>query len=146
MEYAHARGIVHRDVKSENVLFDDADRPLLADFGIALRRGFGPRVTTAGMAVGSTAYMPPEQARGEQVDGRADLYSMGVVAWEILTGALPYNAADALSMALQHAQDAIPRLPPELRHWQKFFDKALQKSPAARYQNCLLYTSPSPRD
>lgn len=135
LEYAHARGIVHRDVKSENVLFDDADRPLLADFGIALRRGFGPRVTTAGMAVGSTAYMPPEQARGEQVDGRADLYSMGVVAWEMLTGALPYNAADALSMALQHAQDPIPRLPPELRHWQKFFDKALQKSPAARYQN-----------
>lgn len=135
LEYAHARGVVHRDVKAENVLFDEAERPLLADFGIALRRGFGPRVTTAGLAVGSTAYMPPEQARGEQVDGRADLYSIGVLAWEMLTGSLPYNAADALSMALQHAQDPIPRLPPELRHWQKFLDKAIAKHPGARYQN-----------
>lgn len=135
LEYAHARGIVHRDVKAENVLFDEAGRPLLADFGIALRRGYGTRVTTAGLAVGSTAYMPPEQARGENVDGRADLYSVGVLGWEMLTGRLPYNAGDALSMAIQHTQDPIPRLPPELRHWQRFFDRALAKSPAARFHN-----------
>ena len=133
LEYAHARGVVHRDVKAENVLFDDAERPLLADFGIALRRGYGTRVTTAGLAVGSTAYMPPEQARGHNVDGRADLYSVGVLGWEMLTGKLPYNAGDALSMALQHAQEPIPRLPPELRHWQKFFDRALAKTPEARF-------------
>lgn len=133
LEYAHSRGVVHRDVKAENVLFDDADRPLLADFGIALRRGYGTRVTTAGLAVGSTAYMPPEQARGHNVDGRADLYSVGVLGWEMLTGKLPYNAGDALSMALQHAQEPIPRLPPELRHWQKFFDRALAKTPEARF-------------
>ena len=133
LEYAHARGVVHRDVKAENVLFDEGDRPLLADFGIALRRGYGTRVTTAGLAVGSTAYMPPEQARGHNVDGRADLYSVGVLGWELLTGALPYNAGDALSMALQHAQEPIPRLPPEYRHWQKFFDKALAKTPEARF-------------
>lgn len=133
LEYAHSRGVVHRDVKAENVLFDDAERPLLADFGIALRRGYGTRVTTAGLAVGSTAYMPPEQARGHNVDGRADLYSVGVLGWEMLTGRLPYNAGDALSMALQHAQEPIPRLPPELRQWQKFFDKALSKSPDTRF-------------
>jgi serine/threonine-protein kinase PpkA len=133
LEYAHARGVVHRDVKAENVLFDEGERPLLADFGIALRRGYGTRVTTAGLAVGSTAYMPPEQARGHNVDGRADLYSVGVLGWELLTGALPYNAGDALSMALQHAQEPIPRLPPEYRHWQKFFDKALAKTPEARF-------------
>ncbi len=133
LEYAHGRGVVHRDVKAENVLFDDAERPLLADFGIALRRGYGTRVTTAGLAVGSTAYMPPEQARGHNVDGRADLYSVGVLGWEMLTGKLPYNAGDALSMALQHAQEPIPKLPPEHRHWQKFFDKALAKKPEARY-------------
>ena len=134
LDYAHARGVVHRDVKAENVLFDEAERPLLADFGIALRR-FGPRVTTAGMAVGSTAYMAPEQARGEEVDARADLYAVGVLAWEMLTGQLPYVAGDALSMAVMHAQDPIPRLPRPLRHWQRFFDRALAKSPAQRFRN-----------
>ncbi|MBJ6984830.1 bifunctional serine/threonine-protein kinase/formylglycine-generating enzyme family protein [Luteimonas sp. MC1750] len=133
LQYAHARGIVHRDVKAENVLFDDGGRPLLADFGIALRRGYGSRVTTAGLAVGSTAYMPPEQARGEGVDARADLYSVGVLAWEMLVGSLPYNAADALSMAVMHVQDPIPRLPAGLRHWQPFIDRALAKSPARRF-------------
>jgi serine/threonine-protein kinase PpkA len=134
LDYAHARGVVHRDVKAENVLFDEAERPLLADFGIALRR-FGPRVTTAGMAVGSTAYMAPEQARGEEVDARADLYSVGVLAWEMLTGNLPFMAGDALSMAVMHAQDPIPKLPRHLRHWQSFFHKALAKSPSARFRN-----------
>ncbi|NUS39378.1 MAG: serine/threonine protein kinase, partial [Lysobacter sp.] len=134
LDYAHARGVVHRDVKAENVLFDEAERPLLADFGIALRR-FGPRVTTAGMAVGSTAYMAPEQARGEEVDARADLYAVGVLAWEMLNGQLPYVAGDALSMAVMHAQDPIPRLPRPLRHWQRFFDRALAKSPVQRFRN-----------
>jgi hypothetical protein len=134
LDYAHARGVVHRDVKAENVLFDEAERPLLADFGIALRR-FGPRVTTAGMAVGSTAYMAPEQARGEDVDARADLYAVGVLAWEMLTGQLPFLAGDALSMAVMHAQDPIPRLPRHLRHWQRFLDRALAKSPAQRFRS-----------
>ncbi|HEY4583650.1 MAG TPA: serine/threonine-protein kinase, partial [Lysobacter sp.] len=134
LEYAHSRGVVHRDVKPENVLFDDAGRPLLADYGIALRRGFGPRVTTAGLAVGSTAYMAPEQARGEDVDGRADLYALGVVLWEMLAGRLPYEAADALSMAIAHAQQPIPELPAHLRHWQRFMHRALAKSADARFQ------------
>ena len=131
--YAHARGTIHRDVKAENVLFDETDRPLLADFGIALRRGFGTRVTTTGMAVGSTAYMAPEQARGEEVDHRTDLYAIGVLAWEMLTGKLPYEAGDAVSMAIMHVRDPIPRLPPRLRHWQRFLDRALAKGPLKRY-------------
>ena len=132
--YAHARGVVHRDVKAENVLFDDAGRALLADFGIALRKDHGPRVTTAGLAVGSTAYMAPEQARGEEVDGSADLYSVGVLAWEMLTGALPYVSGDALSTAMMHVQDPIPRLPPRFRHWQRFIDRAMAKSRANRFR------------
>jgi len=135
LEYAHARGVVHRDVKAENVLFDESERVLLADFGIALRRGFGPRVTTAGLAVGSTAYMAPEQARGEDVDGRADLYSLGVLLWEMLTGRLPFEAADALSMAVMHAQDPIPKIPHHLRHWQRFMNRALSKQAASRFQD-----------
>jgi tRNA A-37 threonylcarbamoyl transferase component Bud32 len=133
LEYAHGRGVVHRDVKPENVMFDDGDRPLLTDFGIAQRRGYGSRVTHAGFAVGSTAYMPPEQARGEAVDPRADLYAVGVLGWEKLVGRLPYVASDALSMALQHVQKPIPRLPARYRHWQRFFDRALAKSPDKRF-------------
>ena len=135
LQYAHGRGVVHRDVKPENVLFDDAERPLLADFGIALRRGFGPRVTAAGLAVGSTAYMAPEQGRGEEVDGRADLYSLGVLIWEMLVGTLPFQAGDALSMAVMHAQNPIPKLPPHLRHWQRFMNRALAKQPGQRFQD-----------
>lgn len=135
LAYAHARGVIHRDVKAENVLFDEADRPLLADFGIALRRGYGSRVTSAGLALGSTAYMAPEQARGEEVDMRADLYAVGVLTWEMLTGHLPFEAQDALSMAVMHAQDPIPRLPPALRHWQKFIDRAMAKYPLKRFHD-----------
>ena len=133
LAYAHSRGVIHRDVKAENVLFDEAERPMLTDFGIALRRGYGSRVTTAGVAVGSTAYMAPEQARGTEVDLRADLYSLGVLAWEMLVGKLPYMAEDGLSMALKHVQDPIPRLPPHLGQWQRFFDRALAKSPIERF-------------
>lgn len=133
LDYAHVRGVVHRDVKAENVLFDDSDRPMLADFGIALRRGNNPRLTNAGLAVGSTAYMPPEQARGQEVDRRADIYSMGVLAWEMLMGQLPFNAGDALTMAIKHVQDPIPRLPSALKHWQPFIDKAMAKQPELRF-------------
>ena len=135
LEYAHARGIVHRDVKAENVLFDNADRPLLTDFGIALAKKDNTRITTAGLAVGSGGYMPPEQARGEAVDGRADLYSVGVLAYELVTGRLPYLANDPLSLALMHAQDPIPRLSADKKHWQGFIDRAMAKTPENRFRN-----------
>lgn len=135
LEYAHARGIVHRDVKAENVLFDNADRPLLTDFGIALSKADTSRITTAGLAVGSGGYMAPEQARGESVDGRADLYSVGVLAFELLTGHLPFLSSDPLALALMHAQDPVPRLPPEKKHWQPFIDRAMAKSPDNRFRN-----------
>jgi len=127
LAFAHARGVIHRDVKAENVLFDETDHALLADFGIALRRGHGTRITLGGLVIGSTAYMAPEQARGQQVDPRSDLYSVGVLAWEMLTGQLPYQADDAVAMALAHVQTPLPRLPPGLRHWQRFMNRALAK-------------------
>ncbi len=134
--YAHARGIVHRDVKPENVLFDNAERPQLADFGIALSpREVNSRITGDGLAIGSGAQMSPEQARADKVDGRSDLYSLGVLAYELLTGELPFNSPDSLSLALMHAQDPVPRLPPEKVHWQAFIDCAMAKRPEQRFRN-----------
>lgn len=134
--YAHARGIVHRDVKPENVLFDSGGRPQLADFGIALsRRSANARITSNGLAMGSGGYMSPEQSRGEDVDGRADLYSLGVLTFELLTGELPFRASDALTLALMHAQSPVPRLPPALSHWQRFIDLAMAKDPRRRFRN-----------
>ncbi|MEZ5460631.1 SUMF1/EgtB/PvdO family nonheme iron enzyme [Dokdonella sp.] len=134
--YAHARGIVHRDVKPENVLFDNADRPQLADFGIALaQREFNSRITGDGLVIGSGAQMSPEQARADPVDGRSDLYSLGVLTYELLTGKLPFQSSDALALALMHAQDPVPRLPVEKSHWQSFIDQAMAKQPEQRFRN-----------
>jgi formylglycine-generating enzyme required for sulfatase activity len=132
--YAHKLGIVHRDVKPENVLFDKLDRPLLADFGIALASSDFARVTREGSTIGSSGYMSPEQARGLPIDGRADLYSLGVVAYEMLSGDLPYHGPDTLSVALAHVEQPIPRLPLRRRRWQPFIDKAMAKSPEERFQ------------
>lgn len=133
LDYAHERGVVHRDIKSENVLFDNVDHPLLADFGIAMHRGDRNRVTDGGFALGSATHMAPEQARGERVDARADLYSLGVVAYEKLTGELPFQAEGPLQMAVRHSVDPVPRLPAAKAHWQAFIDRALAKSPDERY-------------
>lgn len=134
--YAHARGIVHRDVKPENVLFDNADRPQLADFGIALaQHEVNSRITGDGLVIGTSAQMSPEQARADPVDDRSDLYSLGILTFELLTGHLPYQSADSLSLALMHAQDPIPRLPEDKAHWQGFINRAMAKRPEDRFRN-----------
>ncbi|MBE5313939.1 MAG: protein kinase [Xanthomonadales bacterium] len=133
LDYAHERGVVHRDIKSENVLFDNVDRPLLTDFGIAMHRSDRHRVTDGGFALGSATHMAPEQARGEKVDGRADLYSIGVLAYDKLMGELPFQADGPLQMAVRHSVDPIPRLPAPKAHWQAFIDRALAKTPDARF-------------
>jgi formylglycine-generating enzyme required for sulfatase activity len=133
--YAHEHGIVHRDVKPENVLFDKLDRPMLADFGIALSDTHQPRVTREGATIGSSGYMSPEQARSQPLDGRSDIYSLGVLCYELLTGEMPFRGPDTLSVALAHIENPVPRLPMLRRVWQPFIDKALAKRPEARYQS-----------
>jgi len=136
LDYAHARGIVHRDVKPENILFDNAERPQLADFGIAFSSGgVNSRITGDGLTIGSGAQMSPEQARADSVDGRSDLYNLGVVAYELLTGQLPFESSDPLALALMHAHDPVPTLPAEKSHWQAFVDKAMAKRPEHRFRN-----------
>ena len=133
--YAHEQGIVHRDVKPENVLFDKLDRPLLADFGIALSDTHQPRVTREGATIGSSGYMSPEQARSQPLDGRSDIYSLGVLCYELLTGEMPFRGPDTLSVALAHIENPVPRLPMLRCIWQPFIDKSLAKRPEARFQN-----------
>jgi serine/threonine protein kinase len=133
--YAHQQGFVHRDVKPENILFRADGAAVLTDFGIAKAVGAGTRMTATGMTIGTSHYMSPEQARGQEVDGRSDLYSLGVVFYEMLTANVPYQAADSFAVALKHINDPVPQLPSELAVYQPLLDRMLAKEPIDRYQD-----------
>lgn len=130
---AHERGYIHRDVKPSNIMFDAGGNPVLTDFGIVRALGAGTRMTGTGVSVGTAHYMSPEQARGKEVDKRADLYSLGVVAYEALCGKPPFEGEDGFAVAYSHVYESIPRLPPHLQHWQAFIDRALAKRPEDRF-------------
>ncbi|MFL1418056.1 serine/threonine-protein kinase [Pseudomonas fildesensis] len=131
--YAHAQGLVHRDVKPANILFRADGTAVLSDFGIAKSLDDRTQFTQAGFAVGTPSYMSPEQARGQEIDGRADLYALGVVLYEILVGKLPYNGTDALSTALAHLTEPLPELPVHHGRYQGVLRKLLAKDPAERF-------------
>ncbi len=133
LDYAHEKGVVHRDVKPGNVLFRKDGRAVLADFGIAKAMDGGTSSTMAGMSVGTPDYMSPEQARGEAVDGRSDLYSLGVMLYEMLTGRPPYEAPDAFSVALSHITEPIPPLPPQHSWLQPLLNGLMSKMASERY-------------
>jgi serine/threonine protein kinase len=110
LDEAHSKGIVHRDIKPSNILFDTGNNPYLSDFGIAkLSQTQTTDMTGSGM-IGTPAYMAPEQAQGDEIDGRADLYSLGIVLFEMLTGKQPYEANTPLGIALKHINDPVPRI------------------------------------
>jgi serine/threonine-protein kinase PpkA len=134
LDYAHAVGVIHRDVKPENILFRGNGDAVLTDFDIAQKVTDQPSKTAHGTVIGTPEYMSPEQAAGRAIDGRSDLYSLGVVAHRMLTGDLPYKADTAVSIGIKHLQDPIPRLPNYLQAFQKFVDKALAKRPEQRFQ------------
>lgn len=134
LDYAHGRGVVHRDIKPDNMLRGEHGGAVLTDFGIARLQG-APVLTAEGTSVGTPLYMSPEQLRGEKVDGRSDLYSLGVVLWQLLTGDPPYSGHDAWSIGTQHITADIPRLPPALAQLQALLDSLLAKKPEARLQS-----------
>jgi len=131
--FAHELGFVHRDVKPENVLFDVTGTPILTDFGIARALRSTTRITETGMSVGTSKYMSPEQARGGTVDARSDLYALGVVLYEAVTGAPPFEAEDTFAVAYAHVNEPVPELPPKARHWQPVIQRALAKDPRERF-------------
>jgi serine/threonine-protein kinase PpkA len=133
LDVAHRKGFVHRDIKPENILFREDGTPVLTDFGIARALDSGRSMTLAGMLVGTPDYMSPEQVKGLELDGRSDLYSMGIVFYEILTGAVPFKADSTLSVALKQVGEPLPSLPPEHAAYQEFLDCLTAKDREQRF-------------
>lgn len=134
LDYAHERGYIHRDIKPDNILFRSDGSSVLCDFGIAKARKTSMKMTNVGSVLGTPHYMSPEQAQGKNVDGRSDLYGLGVVLFEMLTGEVPFQGEEPVAVAVKHISAPIPKLPANLRMFQPLINKLLAKKPANRYQ------------
>ena len=135
--YAASRGVVHRDVKPDNIMLDEAGRCVVTDFGIA-RSAAEAKLTQTGMSVGTPRYMSPEQARAKPLDGRSDLYSLGIVGYECLAGRTPFDGEDPLAILMDHLKAPLPR--PALgssEEWELFeiVERLLEKNPDDRFQS-----------
>ncbi|MFN7551886.1 MAG: serine/threonine-protein kinase [Pseudomonadota bacterium] len=133
LHYAHECGFVHRDVKPGNVLFRLNGTAVLADFGIAKSIDGSTMATQVGSSIGTPHYMSPEQAKAEKVDGRSDLYSLGAMLFELLTGRPPYDAGDPFTIALMHVTHPTPQLPDDVKWLQPLVDRLMAKDAAGRY-------------
>jgi serine/threonine-protein kinase len=137
LDYAHRRGLVHRDIKPDNILFDEDENALVTDFGIATGH-FRSRMTGSGNVMGTPHYMSPEQARGKLLDGRSDIYGLGVVMYETLVGFPPFDGADSYSISYKHVTETAvspdvvdSRIPPQLA---AIVMRCLEKNPSQRYE------------
>ena len=132
LDFVHRRGIVHRDIKPGNVLFHADGTPKLTDFGIAKQLDNDQDLTMDGTSVGSPSYLSPEQAAGRPLDGRSDIYALGVVFFEMLTGRKPYAEGSAIETILAHLTHPIPILPEALSAYQSLLERMLAKDPNDR--------------
>jgi serine/threonine protein kinase len=136
--YAAQRGIVHRDIKPDNIMFDEFGQSVLTDFGIA-KAASGQKLTGTGMSIGTPHYMSPEQARAQPIDGRSDLYSLGIVAYQCLTGTVPYDGEDSFSIGYKHITEPIPTpslVTADERRLFEVIKRMLMKDPFDRFQTC----------
>ncbi len=141
LDHAHAKGIVHRDIKPHNIMLLKSGRIKVMDFGIA-KLPNAETVTMTDKAIGTVYYISPEQASGGRIDARSDLYSLGIMMYEMATGTLPFNADSPVSVALMQVHDSAvpprkinPQLPPGL---EQIITKAMEKEPGERYQSAAL--------
>ena len=135
LQVAHKRNIVHRDVKPANVMFREDGTLLLTDFGIAKQLGGTSDLTVTGSTLGTPHYLSPEQARAQPLDGRADIYSLGIMLYEMLVGKKPYQGDSDINTVLKHITEPIPTLPAHLTSFQPMLDKMIAKSPADRFSD-----------
>lgn len=131
----HKVGIVHRDLKPANVMFRDDGTLALADFGISKRVSEGFELTTAGTVIGTPHYLSPEQAEGRETDQRSDLYSLGVILYEMLTGKKPFHGDTVSALIFQHLHAPIPKLPEDVAHLQPLLGKLMAKNPDDRFSS-----------
>ncbi len=136
LDYAHARGVIHRDLKPGNILFDSDGNAFISDFGIAKLASGQTKLTASGI-IGTPSYMSPEQAVGENVDSRSDIYSLGIILFEMLSGKLPYEATTPLAMVIKHTNEPIPHIldinPNLPAGIENVLEKAMAKNRALRY-------------
>ncbi|MGB3621338.1 protein kinase [Ketobacter sp. MCCC 1A13808] len=137
LAFAHSKSYIHRDIKPENMLFRADGTVVLTDFGIAKALEADTNVTSVGVVVGSPHYMSPEQALAKKVDTRSDIYSLGVVMYEVLVGRPLYDAGSSVAAAIKHISDPIPKLPAKLSCLQPVLEKMVAKHPSDRYASMV---------
>jgi len=136
----HEIGVVHRDLKPANIMFLSDDRLVIADFGISKKLDDSNTILTrTGEIYGTPPYMSPEQGEEGYVDIRSDIYSAGIILFELLAGRRPYNAKSVASLIYKHVHAAIPTLPEDVRQYQEIINTSIAKNPEDRYQNAAEF-------
>jgi len=139
LDYAHLQGVYHRDIKPDNIMFRQDNTPVLVDFGIARVFDTNDQLTKDGMSMGTVHYMSPEQCKAEQVDGRSDIYSLGIVFYEMLTGSKPYDGESIMAIVIKQVKSPVPTLPDELSQYQPLIDAMVAKNIEERISNSAQF-------
>jgi serine/threonine-protein kinase PpkA len=134
LKHAHSKNVLHRDIKPENVMFHESGKAVLVDFGIAKEADSTSSFTQVGAVVGTPHYMSPERCMGKATDHRSDLYAMGVMFFELLTGKKVYDGRDTFAVSYAHVYEPVPPLPPEHARYQNLVNRLLAKDPDDRTQ------------